>query len=78
MTLQEFFDKVSTVDFLYSMSDAPGVFERGRKRVAEVREEAHELGETYVHVYEDWRAYMSSLVTGQDCPKPRLENYLNE
>jgi len=77
-TYQEFFDKVSTVDFLYSMSDDPRAHAQGKERVAEVREEAHALGETYVHIYEDWRAYMSSRVTGEDVAEPRLTDYAHE
>lgn len=76
MTVQEFFDKVSQVDFLYSMSDDPRSYSRGQKRVAEVRDEAHALGETYVHVYEDWRAYMSSLVLSTPVDKPQIEDYM--
>ena len=78
MTIQEFFDKVSQVDFLYSMSDSPGVFERGRKRVAEVREEAESLGLVYTRIFNDWSAYMSSRVTGEDVAKPRLTDYAHE
>ena len=78
MTLQEFFDKVSRVDFLYSMSDAPGAYERGRQRVSEVREQAESLGPLYVRIFEDWRAYMSSCVTGADVAMPKLEDYTQE
>lgn len=77
-TYQEFFDKVSKVDFLYSMSDAPGVFERGQKRVAEVRAEAESYGWPYTKMFDDWSAYKSSRVTGEDIAKPSLMDYAHE
>lgn len=78
MTVQEFFDKVSRVDFLYSMSDDPRSYAQGQKRVAEVCEEAQSLGQPFVQIFEDWRAYMSSLVLSTPVAKPRLEDYISE
>ena len=78
MTVQEFFQKLETVDFLYSMSDAPGAFDRGRKQVAEIKEEAAELGGLYLRMFYDYREYMSSIVTGERLRKPELEDYIYE
>jgi len=78
MTVQEFFQKLETVDFLYSMSDAPGAFDRGRKQVAEIKEEAAELGGLYLRMFYDYREYMSSIVTGERLRKPELEDYIHE
>ena len=78
MTVQEFFEKLQTVDFLYSMSDAPGAFDRGRKQVADIKEEATEHGGLYLRMFYDYRDYMSSIVTGGDIQKPVLEDYTHE
>jgi len=78
MTVQEFFQKLETVDFLYSMSDAPGAFDRGRKQVADIKEEAAELGGLYLRMFYDYQEYMSSIVTGGGIDKPVLEDYVNE
>ena len=78
MTVQEFFQKLQTVDFLYSMSDAPGAFDRGRKQVADIKEEAAELGGLYLRMFYDYQEYMSSIVTGPDRPEPVLEDYTHE
>lgn len=77
-TYQEFFDKVSQVDFLYSMSDDPRSFARGKERVAQVREEAESYGPVYTQIFNDWSEYMSSRVTGADVTKPRLTDYAHE
>ena len=78
MTIQEFFDKVSRVDFLYSMSDDPRAYTRGKERVAQIREEAESYGLPYTKIFNDWSAYMSSRVTGEDIAKPRLADYIHE
>ena len=78
MTIQEFFDKVSRVDFLYSMSDDPRSFAQGKARVAQVREEAESYGWVYTRIFNDWSAYMSSRVTGEDVAEPRLSDYTHE
>jgi len=78
MTVQEFFQKLETVDFLYSMSDAPGAFDRGRKQVAEIKEEAAELGGLYLRMFYDYREYMSSIVTGERLKKPEITDYVKE
>lgn len=77
-TYQEFFDKVSQVDFLYSMSDDPRSFARGKEQVAAIREEAESYGSPYTEIFNDWSAYMSSRVTGEDVAKPRLTDYAHE
>jgi len=78
MTIQDFFNKVSQVDFLYSMSDDPRSFARGKEQVAAIREEAESLGLVYTRIFNDRRAYMSSLVTGKDVAEPRLTDYAHE
>lgn len=75
MTLDEFYVKLSNVDWLYAMSDAPGVWDRGRKQVAETKEQAESLGGVYEQMYYDFSAYYSSLVSGPKQTKPLLSNY---
>lgn len=76
MTEQEFFDVLSRVDWLYSMSDAPGVYDRGMKRVAEVESQAQELGPVYVQMCNDFSAHYSGIVTGDTTKRPELADYL--
>jgi hypothetical protein len=76
MTEQEFFDVLSRVDWLYSMSDAPGVWDRGRKRVAEVEAQAEQLGPMCVRMCSDFSAYYSGIVTGETTKRPEISDYL--
>lgn len=76
MTVQEFFDVLSRVDWLYSMSDAPGAYTRGAKRVAEVEAQAEELGPVYVQMHNDFSAHYSGIVTGDTTKRPELADYL--
>lgn len=75
MTVHDFYVKLSNVDWLYSMSDSPGTWDRGRKQVAETREMAESLGEVYEQMFHDFREYYSSIVTGPNLTKPLLSNY---
>lgn len=75
MTVQEFFVELSNVDWLYAMSDAPGVYARGRQQVIETKEQAESLGGVYEQMYYDFSAYYSSLVTGPKQTKPLLSHY---
>lgn len=75
MTVQEFFDVLSRVDWLYSMSDAPGVYARGMKRVAEVENQAEQLGSVYVQMYNDFSAHYSGIVTGDTTKRPEISDY---
>lgn len=78
MTIDEFFVGLSNVDWLYAMSDAPGVYERGQKRVAEVKAKAEELGGVYEEMFYDFESYNSSIVIGTNERQPMLSDYTNE
>lgn len=78
MTLEEFFEKLQRVDFLYSMSDDHRAWQRGKDQVAAVNQEAESLGDEYVKMFNDFRDYKSSLVTGEAVKKPELEDYTGE
>jgi len=76
MTLADFFEKLQRVDFLYSMSDAPGAWQRGKEQVAATKQEAESLGDEYVRMFSDFSDYKSSLVTGEAVKKPELADYI--
>lgn len=58
-TLGEFWDQLAGFDWFYEMSDDPGVYRRGTRAQAEVREVAAQ-SEEHAALYKAWREYMCS------------------
>jgi hypothetical protein len=75
MPLQDFYKKLQDVDFLHSMSDAPGADAAGRKQVAAFRDLANHLGPEFLRMFNDYSAWKSSWVTGEEVKKPELGDY---
>lgn len=68
MTEKEFHELCGRLDWFSDMSDDAGVAAAGRAARGRVRRQAKELG--FERVFNAWGAYISSRITGKECPHP--------